>query len=96
MSEIVLPTRYSKLKGLDRMRVRERYAKEQGGKCWYCGNPLQGFPTNTIAKAYINTRLFPKGFFTHPIHLHHDHRSDMTIGAVHARCNAYLWQYEGQ
>jgi len=30
------------------------------------------------------------------MHLHHNHETDMTEGAVHAYCNAVLWQYEGK
>ena len=32
----------------------------------------------------------------HPIHLQHNHSTDMTEGAVHAYCNCVLWQYEGR
>ena len=32
----------------------------------------------------------------HPIHLHHDHDTDLTIGAVHAYCNAILWEYHNE
>ena len=39
--------------------------------------------------------IFPENFFDHSIHLHHDHDTGMTIGAVHAHCNAVLWEYEG-
>jgi len=44
----------------------------------------------------IKKSLFPRGFFGYPIHLHHSHDTGMTIGAVHAHCNAVLWQYEGE
>jgi hypothetical protein len=44
----------------------------------------------------INVDLFPPNFFKWPVHLHHDHRTGMTIGAVHCRCNAVLWQYHGE
>ena len=40
--------------------------------------------------------LFPAFFLSHPIHLQHNHETNMTEGAVHARCNAVLWQYEGR
>lgn len=32
----------------------------------------------------------------YPVHLHHDHKTGLTIGAVHAKCNAVLWQYYGE
>jgi hypothetical protein len=28
--------------------------------------------------------------------LHHCHQTGLTIGAVHAKCNAVLWQYHGE
>lgn len=44
----------------------------------------------------VNMKLFPPNFFKHPVHLHHDHQTGMTIGAVHNHCNAVLWQYYGE
>ena len=41
-------------------------------------------------------RLFPESFFKYPVHLHHSHDTGKTIGAVHAYCNAVLWEYYGQ
>jgi hypothetical protein len=32
----------------------------------------------------------------HPVHLQHSHVTGLTEGAVHAFCNAVLWQYEGR
>ena len=49
-----------------------------------------------VTELEIHEELFPKNFFDHPIHLHHDHETGMTIGAVHAQCNAVLWQYHGE
>jgi hypothetical protein len=55
-------------------------------------------PTKEMQQKSINFSLFPGGigFLKYPIHLHHDHNTGMTIGAVHARCNAILWQYHGE
>ena len=47
-------------------------------------------------RMYITNSLFPPNFFKWPVHLHHSHDTGMTIGAVHARCNAVLWQYHGE
>ena len=44
----------------------------------------------------INWKLFPKFFLVHPIHLQHNHETNMTEGAVHAYCNAVMWQYESR
>jgi hypothetical protein len=40
--------------------------------------------------------LFPPNFLKYPVHLQHNHDTDMTEGAVHARCNAVMWQYHGR
>lgn len=93
-----LPVRYSKLdwrKGEKRI-VREEYERLQEGKCYYCKEPLKGPPAKEVAEKPVVKSLFPKGFFNHPVHLHHDHNTDMTIGAVHCYCNAVLWQYDGE
>ena len=76
--------------------VRERYAKLQDGRCRHCGEPLDGEPADEIFEHRINLALFPPGFFNYSVHLHHDHSNGMTIGAVHAQCNAILWQFFGE
>ncbi len=91
-----LPTDYTKLNPVERREVREQYVMEQEGKCYHCGGELSGPPAGAEAYRPVNTRLFPSGFFDHPIHLHHSHKSGMTIGAVHSVCNAILWQYHGE
>ena len=91
-----LPVMYEDLTPKQRYEVREQYAEEQGEDCWYCGWPLDGEPAEVVQEARINLRLFPPGFLTRPVHLQHDHVTGLTEGAVHAKCNAYLWQYEGR
>jgi hypothetical protein len=61
--------------------------------CSNCGLPLNKEPQMTKK---INRKLFPDTMFEYPVHLHHDHNTGMTIGAVHAYCNAVLWQYHGK
>lgn len=90
---IELPTNYTHLTRPQRRAVRERYITIQGGLCCHCKQPLDKEPEN---KRWIKTTLFPPGFFNHPVHLHHNHDTGMTIGAVHAYCNAELWQYYGE
>jgi len=90
--KFILPVNYDSVKGLKRKAVREQYVEEQKNKCWFCKSDLGKEPHKT---KWINLRLFPPGFMKNPIHLHHSHDSGMTIGAVHAYCNAVLWQYEG-
>lgn len=89
-----LPVKYSSCR--NKKKVRAEYIKLQDGKCHHCGNPIDGEPTEKIKRMVIDRRLFPLKFFDCPIHLHHDHDSDMTIGVVHAKCNAVLWQYHGE
>ena len=93
-----LPTEYSKLdwKKGEKAIVREQYILEQKGLCWYCNTSLKLSPPSEITDKEINWDLFPNGFLNHQIHLQHNHDTDMTEGAVHAYCNAVLWQYEGR
>jgi len=88
-----LPVEYDKLPRQEKRLVREQYIKEQEGLCWFCGDLLAETPLITKK---INLKLFPKGFLDHPIHLQHDHYTGLTEGAVHAYCNAVLWQYYGR
>ena len=91
-----LPVDYTKLTRAQRREVRLQYITRQSNKCQHCDEPLDGPPSGEVQTAWVNRRLFPEGFFDHPVHLHHSHRTGMTIGAVHARCNAVLWQFHGE
>lgn len=91
-----LPVEYDKLTPKQRREVREEYIRIQNGRCCHCGADLYGPPPADIRTLPIKKYLFPTGFFVHPVHLHHDHITGMTIGAVHNRCNAVLWQYHGE
>lgn len=91
-----LPVAYSSLSGRERRQVRLSYIEQQNRECCHCGGSLDEEPPDEITRKEINWSLFPKGFLTHPVHLHHDHGTDMTIGAVHAYCNAVLWVYYGE
>ncbi|MGV8863267.1 MAG: hypothetical protein ACOH2T_19135 [Pseudomonas sp.] len=90
-----LPVMYHDCSSHYRRLVREEYSRIQGGNCQHCLAPLSGPPADHVAKAHINLRLFPPGMLDHPVHLHHDRKTGLTIGAVHARCNAFLFQYHG-
>lgn len=85
-----LPVNYDKLHWTERRKVREKYIKIQKGKCYHCGEPLSSEPAKHIKNKRVNKKLFPKNFFKWPIHLHHSHKTGMTIGAVHNYCNAVL------
>lgn len=90
------PYEYSKLTPLERARLREEYRIRQKDLCQFCKEPLTCLPSTQVRRAKICLNMFPAGFLRNPIHLHHCHHTDLTIGAVHAECNAYLWQYLGE
>jgi hypothetical protein len=96
MPQISLPQNYEKLTQDQRRRVREAYIAKQNGRCAHCKEPLSGKPSIDVVNKSINEKLFPESFFDYPVHLHHCHKTGMTIGAVHNRCNAFLWQYFGE
>lgn len=91
-----IPTTYHNLTPAGRARVREEYVRRQGGNCAHCGQPLVSQAAADVMRKRIRKELFPGGFFKYPVHLHHDHATGMTIGAVHCYCNAVLWQYYGR
>ena len=91
-----LPVLYSKANSKERREIREQYAVEQGNMCYWCNSDLAAPLPKAIKETKINLKLFPPGFLRHPIHLQHDHSSDLTEGAVHARCNAIMWQYHNR
>jgi hypothetical protein len=93
-----LPVKYSQLNGRagEKANVRNEYVRLQKGLCFYCKSDLAKQPPQDILSKPINLSLFPPNFLKHPIHLQHNHKTDMTEGAVHAYCNAVLWQYEGK
>ena len=91
-----LPQNYNKLSWKQRKEVREQYVRLQEERCCHCGGDLDLPPPRKILNKQINKSLFPPGFFKNRIHLHHNHATGMTIGAVHSHCNAVLWQYHGE
>lgn len=90
------PYEYTKLSQRERAILRGEYVVRQKGLCWFCKEPLDEVPSEQVRRKKLNLNMFPQGFLRHPVHLHHDHATDLTIGAVHAECNGYLWQYLGQ
>lgn len=91
-----LPANYNALTQQERRAVREEYGRRQGGLCSHCSAPLDGPPEKKILATKINLDLFPPNFLKWPVHLHHDHLTGKTIGAVHSRCNAVLWEHHGE
>ena len=93
---VMKPLNYNMLTPTKRATVREQYIAEQDGMCFYCNVGLELDPAETVVNEAIDWGLFPPGFLRYPIHLQHDHETGMTEGAVHAYCNAVMWQYEGR
>lgn len=91
-----LPVKYNNLTPQNKKIVREKYIELQKGKCYHCGAPLDRPPHETARNRKVTPKLYPKGFFNNPIHLHHDRNTGMTLGAVHCHCNAVLWEYYGE
>lgn len=96
IDRVELPVNYVKLTQPERAVIRKRYIIEQDGRCWFCDEYLCDPAAEKVLAKKLNIRLFPPGFLDHPVHLHHDHNTDLTLGAVHAYCNGYLWQYLGE
>lgn len=93
---IRLPEYYKSLSYIKKRLVVEEYKKIQNFKCYYCGNHLYAEPAFDVQDKKIDWRLFPPNFLKYKNHLHHDHKTGLTIGVVHAYCNAVLWQYHGE
>jgi hypothetical protein len=91
-----LPVYYSRLAPPARAAVRAQYVREQNNLCMHCKSLLDQPPPASITAKSIDWSLFPPNFLRHPIHLQHNHSTDLTEGAVHAYCNAVLWQYYGR
>lgn len=88
-----LPVLHDSLSPKEKREVRFQYIKMQHGECFYCNHSLYDDPPDYIVNKKINWKLFPKEFLKYPVHLHHSHKNGLTIGAVHAYCNAVLFQY---
>lgn len=87
---------YSKLTPQQRRTLRVQLVADQKGLCFWCKHRLEEDPPSHIISKPINWSLFPPNFLKYPIHLQHDHKTDLVEGAVHARCNAVMWQYYGR
>lgn len=89
-----LPVKYDSLNNRQKKMVREEYVNLQGGLCIYCRNALSDSPTAEVESKPIRLDIFPPGFLDNPVHLQHSHTTGLTEGAVHAYCNAVMWQYD--
>lgn len=94
-----LPINYDTSDIATRRAARQEYVRLQKGKCYHCHGDLHRHPPKWLTDTPINWRLFPggkEGFLRYPHHLHHSHDTGLTIGTVHAYCNAVLWQHHGE
>lgn len=83
--------KYSKIK--NKQYVRDELIEKQANICIFCGNKLD--EESYFEGSPIDKSLFPKTFFDHPMHIHHNHDTDNVIGLIHATCNAISWQLLG-
>lgn len=91
-----LPVKYSELSAKRKKAVLAQYRRIQQDKCWYCERDLSQPPPDFVTAKPIDRGLYTPGFFKNPVHLQHYHYSDYTEGAVHAYCNAVLWEYHSR
>lgn len=91
-----LPVKYDEISWQERAQARLQYINEQKGLCFWCNHKLDRDPPDSIMNKEIDETLFPPTMFKYPIHLQHDRQTGLTEGAVHARCNAVMWQYHGR
>lgn len=96
MGEHVAAVRYDDLSSRQKRAMRDAYIDAQDGNCYHCKMPLIGPPATSVMAKRITPHLYPPNFFKFPVHLHHSHQTGMTIGAVHNRCNAVLWEHHGE
>jgi len=87
---------YDNLTPYERRLKREEYVKYQKGICLFCSSPLDKPVPRAVALLDINWKRLPPNFLKYPVHLQHDHKTGLTEGAVHAYCNAVMWQYYGR
>lgn len=93
---IELPIYYRESHWTVRKQARLQYINRQNGLCYHCKKPLDGEPADEIKEYVMTPSRFPKGMLDNPIHLHHSRKTGLTLGAVHAKCNAHLWEVFGE
>lgn len=92
-----IPAMYDALTWVERRMVREEYIILQKGACYYCkATLLHDTPDELKERFPLDPRYWGPKFLEHPVHLHHDHNTGLTLGATHAYCNAILAQYHGE
>ncbi len=92
------PQRYRDLNTDQRRKLRDEYVAYFGGRCLYCDGQLDDKPHEFVCQSadqieWDNLPGSKEGFLKNPVHLHHDHKTGLTLGPVHALCNAHSWHY---
>lgn len=92
------PQRYSDLNANQRSKLRDEYVVYFKGRCLYCDGQLDDEPHEFVRESAdeIEWDHLPgskDGFLKSPVHLHHDHETGLTLGPVHALCNAHSWHF---
>ena len=95
-TKLKLPINYVRSSRAKRAQARLQYIEEQDNLCYFCKEDIHIDPPSKILEMPLSRKGYPKGFFDRPIHLHHCHMTDKTIGATHAYCNAVLFEYYGE
>jgi hypothetical protein len=91
-----LRCQYHELNQFQRKTLRQKYIKAQNHLCMHCYTSLYEQPPQYIREYELDMKLFPPNMLKYPIHLQHDHGTGFTEGAIHAKCNAVLWQTKGK
>lgn len=98
LKKLSIPMKYSEIPYWRRYEVRKMYIEQQHGNCYHCHYPLNESAPDFIQEQAegVDWDLFPENFLESPVHLHHNHDTDMTLGVVHSHCNAVLWFFHGE
>lgn len=82
-----LPTKYSSLTGERKSAVKEAYICLQRDRCWLCGDDLYDPPKFLVENPNYMPLCGNQLAEHSPLHLHHDHKTGLTLGVTHAECN---------
>lgn len=85
--KLELPTKYSSLSGERLAVVKEAYICLQRERCWLCGGNLYELPNHVVDNPNLIGLCSSQLAEQHPLHLHHNHDTGLTLGVAHAECN---------
>lgn len=92
------PQRYRDLNANQHRKLRDEYVEYFRGRCLYCDGQLDDEPHEFVRQSadeieWDNLPGSKEGFLKNPVHLHHDHETGLTLGPIHALCNAHSWHF---